>query len=772
MATGNPPFANEDPRRAIFLIPRTKPAKLEGKYSASLKEFLGLCLREEPDDRPTSEELLKTKFIKNSSKGTSILLDLIARHENWKLTKNDESDDELLKLEDDETESEVNDEEDDEWVFETIKSMSNNRTNKEEETDDDNNDMPSRIHGRSKSIFDQMELSEADGTVREKKNKYKEDEDEITKAVIEKMKLDKSWYNSKGIDTSSMANEKYKDILNSIPLKGNNQSGNDINNIQSSLENLNISDNNSNNNNNNANIKDNTNNNSLDHEENCKTISGNNNNKVESSKLMDFNLNDQKSPLGEDNNSFDETDDNFDSDDEDEDEDDTFEIPNKGVAIKKLTINPAMLDQDTYSNTQCYSPVYSIKSYTSNALPDNTIKSLSNNNINKGKITMDKSPQFTVIDPINKPQMGHKVKQPSISSVQSPYTPLLSLNSPINIPYSANSSSSSPMSNENTPKVVDPIQITQTTTTTTTTITTTNNNNNNNNNNNININNNIINNNNNNNNNINININNNNNNNNNYNNYNNNGSKAHSVQSSPFLTNVPPQHSILAKTSISAPSTTTSTPTTINVKKNLQSPSVLFQNKNNKLANGSSNINVHSHVGNNKKKSALNQFSVILNTRNSNIRKKTVDNHSTPIKGMIRKLSLNPIDKHNLKDSSVRPVSPYKTHFYSISCPQNNNYKKSFVNIKELFEKASTASPFDNNNDKSSIRLRKPGSFSFLGSNNKRPVTVNNLHLYEKDALEREINEVINETIQCLDAYHALFSDVMIPTHEKRESRE
>jgi len=46
--------------------------------------------------------LLKTKFIKGSSKGTSILIDLITRHENWKLTKHDESDDELMKLEDDE----------------------------------------------------------------------------------------------------------------------------------------------------------------------------------------------------------------------------------------------------------------------------------------------------------------------------------------------------------------------------------------------------------------------------------------------------------------------------------------------------------------------------------------------------------------------------------------------------------------------------------------------------------------------------------------------
>jgi len=55
-----------------------------------------------------------------------------------------------------------------------------------------------------------------------------------------------------------------------------------------------------------------------------------------------------------------------------------------------------------------------------------------------------------------------------------------------------------------------------------------------------------------------------------------------------------------------------------------------------------------------------------------------------------------------------------------------------------------------------------------LVSNNKRPVTVNNLHLYEKDALEREINDVINETVQCLDAYHALFSDVMIPQRENK----
>ncbi|KAJ3336855.1 Serine/threonine-protein kinase 24 [Gonapodya sp. JEL0774] len=84
MALGNPPHSNQDPRRAIFLIPRTKPPRLDGNYSQAMREFLALCMREEPADRPTAEELLKTKFIRNAPKGTVLLADLIARHEQWK----------------------------------------------------------------------------------------------------------------------------------------------------------------------------------------------------------------------------------------------------------------------------------------------------------------------------------------------------------------------------------------------------------------------------------------------------------------------------------------------------------------------------------------------------------------------------------------------------------------------------------------------------------------------------------------------------------------
>ncbi|KAI8921478.1 kinase-like domain-containing protein [Entophlyctis helioformis] len=84
MATGNPPFADQDPRRALFLIPRSRPPKLEGRFSASIQEFMSTCLKEEPEDRPTAEELFKLRFIRDAARGTFLLKDLLARHARWK----------------------------------------------------------------------------------------------------------------------------------------------------------------------------------------------------------------------------------------------------------------------------------------------------------------------------------------------------------------------------------------------------------------------------------------------------------------------------------------------------------------------------------------------------------------------------------------------------------------------------------------------------------------------------------------------------------------
>ncbi|KAJ3045219.1 Serine/threonine-protein kinase 24 [Rhizophlyctis rosea] len=92
LATGNPPFADQDRRKALFLIPRTRPARLEGNFSAMLKEFIALCLKEEPEERPTAEELLKSRFISRAAKGTSPLQELLDRHEQWKRDNPDAAD--------------------------------------------------------------------------------------------------------------------------------------------------------------------------------------------------------------------------------------------------------------------------------------------------------------------------------------------------------------------------------------------------------------------------------------------------------------------------------------------------------------------------------------------------------------------------------------------------------------------------------------------------------------------------------------------------------
>lgn len=86
IATGSPPLSDQEAMRAIFLIPRNKPARLEGsQYSAALKEIVALCLDELPDERPSAEELSKTKFVRGS-KGipTSTIKDLISRYMHWR----------------------------------------------------------------------------------------------------------------------------------------------------------------------------------------------------------------------------------------------------------------------------------------------------------------------------------------------------------------------------------------------------------------------------------------------------------------------------------------------------------------------------------------------------------------------------------------------------------------------------------------------------------------------------------------------------------------
>ena len=82
IATGNPPYCEIEALRVMQLITKSTPPRLEGKsYSPALKEFIALCLDEDANERPTADDLLKSKFIKlHKTTPTSILKELITRY--------------------------------------------------------------------------------------------------------------------------------------------------------------------------------------------------------------------------------------------------------------------------------------------------------------------------------------------------------------------------------------------------------------------------------------------------------------------------------------------------------------------------------------------------------------------------------------------------------------------------------------------------------------------------------------------------------------------
>jgi hypothetical protein len=119
MATGSAPFADQDPRRALFLIPKSKPPKLNGnEFSSAIKDFIYVCLKEDPEDRLACDELLRHKFIRNVVDGQKSLRKLLLRHQKWQ-EENQSSEDE------EEIESDLSDYV--EWDFETVRTNSPQR---------------------------------------------------------------------------------------------------------------------------------------------------------------------------------------------------------------------------------------------------------------------------------------------------------------------------------------------------------------------------------------------------------------------------------------------------------------------------------------------------------------------------------------------------------------------------------------------------------------------------------------------------------------------
>ena len=120
LAKGEPPYSDIHPMKVLFLIPKNPPPTLQGDFSKPFKEFVELCLRRDPKERPSAKELLKHPFIRRAKK-TTYLTELIERHERWQTLHGDrESDDSDDDSQMDSREY-ASEEEEDLWDFGTVR---------------------------------------------------------------------------------------------------------------------------------------------------------------------------------------------------------------------------------------------------------------------------------------------------------------------------------------------------------------------------------------------------------------------------------------------------------------------------------------------------------------------------------------------------------------------------------------------------------------------------------------------------------------------------
>lgn len=86
LACADPPYADIHPMKVLFLIPKNPPPTLTGDFTKPFKQFVELCLRRDPKERPSAKELLEHPFIKRA-KRTTYLTELIERAERWQATR-------------------------------------------------------------------------------------------------------------------------------------------------------------------------------------------------------------------------------------------------------------------------------------------------------------------------------------------------------------------------------------------------------------------------------------------------------------------------------------------------------------------------------------------------------------------------------------------------------------------------------------------------------------------------------------------------------------
>ncbi|KAG0681501.1 signal transducing kinase of the PAK [Pichia californica] len=98
MIEGEPPYLNETPLRALFLITTNGKPELKdwNSLSVDLQDFLNACLEVNPDKRANSVQLLNSKFIEDASPNSSLApLVELAINEKQKERENEHEQDDL-----------------------------------------------------------------------------------------------------------------------------------------------------------------------------------------------------------------------------------------------------------------------------------------------------------------------------------------------------------------------------------------------------------------------------------------------------------------------------------------------------------------------------------------------------------------------------------------------------------------------------------------------------------------------------------------------------
>ncbi|SCV00251.1 LAMI_0G03862g1_1 [Lachancea mirantina] len=96
MIEGEPPYLNETPLRALYLIATNGTPNLKDpeSLSSNLKSFLNWCLQVNPDERAAADELLKDPFVETYADPNSSLAPLVKLARMKRLAEKMENDDE------------------------------------------------------------------------------------------------------------------------------------------------------------------------------------------------------------------------------------------------------------------------------------------------------------------------------------------------------------------------------------------------------------------------------------------------------------------------------------------------------------------------------------------------------------------------------------------------------------------------------------------------------------------------------------------------------